>query len=123
MTTMEQVEENLRILSNASAGSLTEDELKLINKASAAYNELIKYGCTACGYCLPECPKKIDIPGIVEMHNEEVLYDCLPDIQFKMQNFTDPKASACIACGDCEKICPQHLPIPEIMKESATRYE
>jgi predicted aldo/keto reductase-like oxidoreductase len=123
MSTMEQLEENIRILSETNTGPLTEAELKLIDKASIAYNELIKYGCTTCGYCLPECPKKIEIPKIIGMNNEEALYDCLKANKFTMRNFVDPKASVCIECGKCEDICPQHLPIPEIMKYSAERYE
>jgi predicted aldo/keto reductase-like oxidoreductase len=123
MTAMEQLEENLRILSGADTEPLVKEELELISKASSAYNELIKYGCTTCGYCLPECPKKIEIPRIIGMNNEEALYDCLKANKFAMRNFVDPKASACIACGKCEEICPQHLPIPEIMKYSAKRYE
>jgi len=123
MTEMEQVEENIRLLSGANSEPLTGEELELIEQASTAYNELIKYGCTTCGYCLPECPKKIEIPRIIGMNNEEALYDCLKANKFAMRNFVNPKASACVACGKCEDICPQHLPIPEIMKYSAERYE
>jgi predicted aldo/keto reductase-like oxidoreductase len=123
MTTMEQVEDNLRILSDAEAGALTTAELGIIDKASAAYNRLIKYGCTSCGYCLSECPKKIDIPRIVGLNNDEALYDCFEDTQFVVRTFVDPKPSACIACKKCEDICPQHLSIAAIMEESAERYE
>jgi predicted aldo/keto reductase-like oxidoreductase len=121
MTTMEQLDDNLRILSDAKADSLTDGERGLIDQASAAYNELIKYGCTACGYCLPECPQKIDIPRVISLQNDEMLYDCLPNIKVEV-GFVDPKPSVCVACGACEDICPQHLPIADIMKDSAERY-
>jgi predicted aldo/keto reductase-like oxidoreductase len=123
MTTMEQLEENLHILSDAEPGALTPDELALIDKASAEYNRLIKYGCTSCAYCLPGCPEKIDIPRIIGLSNDEALYDCFDAAQFELRNFIVPKPSACIACRKCEDICPQHLPIVDIMKESAERYE
>jgi predicted aldo/keto reductase-like oxidoreductase len=123
MTTMEQLDENLRILSDAEPNSLTEGELGLISEASAEYNELIKYGCTSCAYCLPECPQKIDIPKIIGMNNEEALYDCFEQTQTEIRMFVDPKPSACIECKKCEDICPQHLPIAEIMSETAARYE
>jgi predicted aldo/keto reductase-like oxidoreductase len=123
MTTMEQVEDNLRILSEAEDGALTEAETDIIDKASEAYNRLIKYGCTSCGYCLSECPKKIDIPRVIGLNNDEALYDCFADAQFILRTFVDPKPSACIACKKCEDICPQHLQIADIMKASAERYE
>ncbi|MDR2163211.1 MAG: aldo/keto reductase [Clostridiales Family XIII bacterium] len=122
MTTMEQLDENLRIL-DAEPGALTPEEHGLINEASAAYNELIKYGCTSCGYCLPGCPQKIDMPKIININNEDALYDCFETAKFEMRVFVEPKPSACVSCGNCEDICPQHLPIASIMKESAERYE
>jgi predicted aldo/keto reductase-like oxidoreductase len=123
MTTMEQLEENLRILSGAEPNSLTADEFELIDKASAGYNELIKYGCTSCAYCVPDCPQKIDIPAIIDLSNDTALYDCFKETQFVMRSFVDPKPSACIACRKCEDVCPQHLPIADIMSESAELYE
>ncbi|MDR1293332.1 MAG: aldo/keto reductase [Clostridiales Family XIII bacterium] len=123
MTTMEQLDENLRILSDAKPDALTPGELALIDEASAEYNELIKYGCTSCAYCLPECPQKIDIPSIIGLNNDTALYDCFEASQFSIQNFVEPKPSACIECKKCEDICPQHLHIADIMKESAELYE
>jgi predicted aldo/keto reductase-like oxidoreductase len=123
MSAMEQLEENLCIFSDADAGSLTPEELALIDKAADAYNELTKYGCTSCEYCLHECPVKLEIPAIIRLNNDEALYDCFKQSQAEMRNFINPKPSACIACRKCEEICPQHLPIADIMRESAERYE
>jgi predicted aldo/keto reductase-like oxidoreductase len=123
MTTMEQLDENIRILSGVDAGSLTEEEQRLIDRAAATYNELIKYGCTGCGYCLPMCPQKIDMPKVININNEDSLYDCPDSAKFEMRTFINPKPSACVVCRSCEEICPQHLPISDIMKESAELYE
>jgi predicted aldo/keto reductase-like oxidoreductase len=123
MTTMDQLEENIRILSDAEPGALTPEERGLIDEASAAYNMLIRYGCTGCAYCMPECPKGIDIPRIIGLLNDEALYDCFKAARFELRSFVEPKPSACIACGKCEGICPQHLAVADIMKESAARYE
>jgi predicted aldo/keto reductase-like oxidoreductase len=123
MTTMEQLQENIRILSDAEPGALTQEELGRIGLAADAYNELILYGCTSCGYCLPQCPQKIDMPSIIGIRNEEALYDCFKVSQFELRTFVDPKPSACITCKSCENVCPQHLPISDIMEECAERYE
>jgi predicted aldo/keto reductase-like oxidoreductase len=123
MTTMEQVEENLKILSDAEPDSLTQDELGMIDAAAEEYRRLIKYGCTACAYCVPECPQGIDIPRIIGMRNDDIIFDCFKDTRFELRSFVNPKPSACIGCGKCSDICPQHLQIPEIMGECAERYE
>jgi predicted aldo/keto reductase-like oxidoreductase len=121
MSTMAQVEENLKILSDVEPESLTPDERALIGQVADAYNTLIPYGCTSCRYCLP-CPVGLSIPEIIGMCNDDALYDCRDKLRHDM-NFVTVKPSACTACHNCEKNCPQHLSISEIMKLSAERYE
>jgi predicted aldo/keto reductase-like oxidoreductase len=121
MSTMEQVEENLRILSEAGAGQVTGEERAVISRVADKYNELIRFGCTACGYCLPECPQKIIIPEIINMLNEVALYDCVASVRDDL-TYQKVQPDACIACGACTDICPQHLPVPDIMKECAEKY-
>jgi predicted aldo/keto reductase-like oxidoreductase len=122
MSEMEQVEDNLRILSDAGAGQVTEEEKAVISRVADKYNELIRFGCTSCGYCLPECPKRIAIPEIVNMMNEVALYGCAGAVRVEV-GLQSVQPSACIACGACTDICPQHLPIPDIVKECSEKYE
>jgi predicted aldo/keto reductase-like oxidoreductase len=122
MGEMGQVEENLRILSEAGAGLVTGEERAVISRVADKYNELIRFGCTACGYCLPKCPEKIAIPEIIGIVNEVALYDCAGAAKVEL-GFQKVQPSACIACGACTDVCPQHLPIPDIMKECSEKYE
>ncbi len=48
-----QIEENLAIAGTAEANTLTQEELDLVARASRTYQELMKVGCTGCGYCMP----------------------------------------------------------------------
>lgn len=124
VTTMDQLQENMDILSEAEPNSLGDEELAIIEKVGKKYNELIPYSCTNCKYCMP-CPNKVSIPDIIANRNEWELYNHNPKIKSDYDLFIAPKrrASACIECGDCEEKCPQHLPIIQIMKESEEIFE
>lgn len=124
MSTPEQLEENLRILSDAEPGCLTEKEHAIIDQVSAEYNKLIQYSCTACKYCMP-CPQKIDIPTAINYYNEWFLYEGNPKLKadYPVWLTKGHQAGDCIACKACEDHCPQHLPISEIMKKTADIYE
>jgi len=117
MNTMEQVEENIRVLSDADVGMLSEPELAKIDAVAEEYRKLTAYPCTACKYCLP-CTADIDIPDIIERRNSVDLYGMTKGTKFEYDMYVPVKASACTECGKCEPECPQHLKIIEIMKET-----
>lgn len=123
MTTIEQVEENIRILSETEPNSLTETEHEIIKTVADEYEKLIKYSCTGCKYCLP-CSVKIDIPTVIGLYNNWLIYKnsrVLGDYDM----FVSPKRgpSTCIECKECEERCPQNLPISDIMKLAAEFFE
>ena len=123
MNTMWQVEENLRILSDATASSLTEKEAGIIKKVANTYNELIQYPCTACGYCKP-CPQKIDIPTLMNVYNEWHLFAQSEKTKGLYQFFPEGRrASDCTGCKSCEERCPQGLNITEVMEKAAELFE
>lgn len=123
-TTMEQLDENIKILSEAEPDSLTEKELSIIQSVSDEYNRLTKYSCTGCKYCLP-CPLKINIPNIIQLFNEWYLYDYNPKtiVDYKTWNSRGRCATDCTSCNACEEKCPQNLPVAEIMGKAAEIFD
>lgn len=114
MNSLEMVEENCRIASEAQPGHLTEADFQMYEDVKAAINEKIKVGCTGCGYCMP-CPQGVDIPGSFRCYNARYTegfytgmkeYFMCTTLRGKLSS-----ASQCIKCGKCELHCPQSIPI------------
>ncbi len=124
MHNMEQLIENVRIADSCEANSLTETEKTIIEQVANEYNRLIKYSCTACGYCMP-CTVKLNIPLIIDFLNQWNLYGGNEKIKkdYRMWVGEKRRASTCIECGACEEHCPQKLPIMQIMKEAAELFD
>lgn len=81
--------------------------------------------CTACKYCMEQCPKHIAIPGLFACLNAKKHFnDWNADYYYhNIQTSSGRKASDCIRCGRCEKICPQHLPIRDLLVEVQKEFE
>lgn len=116
MNSIDQVIQNVEISKRAEAGSMSEAELLVIDKAQKIYNDRILVNCTKCQYCMP-CPHGVDIPENFRVYNESNMLD-LERSQFSYANFFDEakKAHNCIECGICEPMCPQHISIIEELK-------
>ena len=123
MSTMDQVEENLRSVETAKPNSLDEADLSLIEQVKTIYNSLTKIDCTACGYCQP-CPSGVEIPRNFSLYNEAHTYNDFSASRFAYRQFfqENSRASACTECGQCEDLCPQHLNIREHLKEVDTAF-
>ncbi|MDD4080342.1 MAG: aldo/keto reductase [Eubacteriales bacterium] len=118
MSTMEQVEDNLRVFERVSPGNLDTHDQAFIKSLKDAYLKRLKVACTACQYCQP-CPEGVRIPDIFEIYNEAYMLDCRESLGPRYGNLAKAEgdASRCVACGQCEAICPQQLPIIELIKD------
>lgn len=119
MNSMEMVEENIRIASDAKPNDFTQEDFEIVDKVKKIIKEKEKVGCTACRYCMP-CPKGVDIPGIFYYWNLMAI-DKKFSARFEyVQNMGLKKetgfATQCINCGKCEQHCPQHLKIRDYLK-------
>ena len=120
MNTLEQIDENMRDIEPISG-----DETAVLMEAAEMLRSTIAVPCTACGYCLSHCPKKLVIPEYMSLYNEVARN---PGESWKMQHIYDSiaakggKASDCISCGMCEKNCPQKLEIIETLKKNAKAF-
>jgi uncharacterized protein len=124
------IEENLAIADSARAGSLTPEELETVERVSRKYHELMKVGCTGCGYCMP-CPSGVLIPGCFEKYNKMHMFGEMEAVKFsyviRMSGIlTDGKpkyASQCVQCGECLDKCPQQIEIPKFLAKVAAEME
>jgi len=119
MSNMAQVEENLRVASQAESGSLSERHLKALELAKEIYRGRMKISCTECGYCQP-CPNGVAIPDIFGLCNEAAMFNSFENSTrfYKGIVKSDRSAAQCVECGHCETVCPQHLPIMKLLKEA-----
>lgn len=120
MSNEEQVEENIKIASEAEANSLSAEELKVFDRVKAILHERTKVPCTACGYCMP-CPAGVNIPGCFSVYNDKYLLNEKRN-RFKYVQVLGTLskrpayASLCKDCGKCEQHCPQKIEIRKQLK-------
>jgi predicted aldo/keto reductase-like oxidoreductase len=115
MSAMQHVLENVASADASGIGTLTEEELALIERVRDRYQELCPIPCTECEYCMP-CPNGVNIPRNLQTYNEGVMYD-KPDHARRAYTWMpeEERASACIQCRECEELCPQGILISEWM--------
>lgn len=116
MSTMEQVEDNLKTFRGFKP--LSEEEEKAIGKVVETIRSRVQNGCTGCRYCMP-CPAGVDIPGCFSAWNTYHMYQNYYAVNWKWEHDMGPEHQAknCIKCGKCEKVCPQKLKIREDLEK------
>ena len=106
---------------------LNEGEQKTVEKAAGIIKAAISVPCTACRYCVDDCPKKIAIPDYFSIYNNLKRFGCpqgmVARTYYGNLTQTHGKASDCIKCGKCEKRCPQHLTIRKYLEDVAGALE
>lgn len=115
MTTLEQLEDNLATYE--ALDPLTVPEQAVLNEIVKGMTDMVP--CTACRYCVEECPQNLDIPKLISMYNE-MKYEKSFTLRFTLDAMSEAeKPAACIACGACARICPQGIAIPDVMDKFA----
>ncbi len=117
MSSMDQLMENIKIANDANPGSLSAEELGLIQKVTETYRKMLKIDCTSCAYCMP-CPNGVDIPLNFSLYNDVFMFKDA-DLNITLYNrmlSPEQKAANCAECGECEEKCPQHIDIIEELK-------
>lgn len=124
------IEENLAIANDAHADSLTPEELQLVARVERKYRELLRVGCTGCGYCMP-CPADVMIPSCFDENNRMHMFGQAETSKFiyalrlsgELADGKPGYASQCVECGECLDKCPQQIQIPEVLKLVAEEME
>lgn len=121
MNSLDMVDENCRIASEATESSLTDADFEVYSKVKEAILRTTKVPCTGCKYCMP-CPKNVDIPNLFAAwnhmysdgkHEARMEYFRLVALRKEKSN-----PSQCVGCGKCESHCPQGIDIRKKLKEA-----
>lgn len=120
MSTLQQVEENLRVADSVCPSCLSVEDLERFDRVAAIYERRQKAGCTACRYCMP-CPQGVNIPEVLRHYNNGAMFQNMEKASETYRNTIKEKHGAhlCLDCKVCTAHCPQHLPIPQLMREAA----
>ncbi len=126
MSNIAQMEDNLSYMKEFKP--LSEAEQAVIGRVREAFAAIPTIPCTACAYCVKECPMNIAVYDTFRAVNHYRLYDKLDAAKARYNRATSGenakgKASACIGCGQCEEECPQHIAIREELKKAAELLE
>ena len=121
MNTMGQMEENM-----APVRPLTPGELAMLQRAAEVIRSGTAVSCTGCGYCVPECPVGMPIPGYLSLYNE-----CARNpgeewkFEYRYQELSarGARASECVRCGCCAGRCPQRIGIGDWLRKLAELFE
>lgn len=115
MSSMEQVEDNLRTF--AAFKPLSGQEQDTIREITEILRSRVQNGCTGCRYCMP-CPAGVDIPGCFAAWNTYHMYQNYNSVRWNWEvalgDAHQPKN--CVQCGKCEAQCPQKIAIREDLK-------
>ena len=68
MSNMEQMKDNIKTFTPFQP--LTKAEMELIERSLEETSKIAAIPCTACNYCLAECPNKIMIPDCINIYND-----------------------------------------------------
>jgi predicted aldo/keto reductase-like oxidoreductase len=125
MSNLEQLNDNTAYMQDFYL--LSDKERAVLDKAVKYIEESIAIPCTACRYCVDDCPQNILIPDYFGLYNNKKQSGALPfyvqDLYYKRRSEGRGKASDCVECGECEKHCPQHLTIRQFLKDVAGSFE
>lgn len=124
------IAQNLAVAEAAHPGSLSAQEMDLVDRAGRTYKELMQVGCTGCAYCMP-CPAGVQIPRCFDFFNKMHMFGNEDEAKFMYTAFNGGLtgsgqpgfASQCVACGECLEKCPQHIAIPDELARVAAGME
>lgn len=109
MSTMEQVEDNLKTF--AEFQPLNETEQRTVEETVATMRGRVQNGCTGCRYCMP-CPLGVNIPRVFRLWNTYHMYCNYRMVKRGWEGMEEKeRPSSCVKCGKCEAACPQKLSI------------
>ncbi len=121
MSDIHQMRDNLSYMKDFKPFS--DEEFEAVHKVAEIIRSKTRVPCTACAYCVTECPKGIKIPSIFACINREEMFNSSQKASYDNITQKSAKASECLECGACEAVCPQEIKIRYMLKVCAELYE
>ena len=123
MSNVRQMKDNISYMREFKP--LDEAELKIIARVQKIIAESDEIPCTACGYCLDDCPRGIAIPKIFEAMN---LWRGDSFVGKAIRTYKEAiaeggRARDCIECRRCERACTQNIDVVYLLKECAAAFD
>ena len=119
MSNLSQTNDNIKTFKNLKP--LSAEEMALIENVLNEMSKVSSIPCTACRYCVKDCPMDIDIAACFSFYNE--LKRGAEAWNTRMNYKTMSKsAKDCTGCGACLSHCPQHIDIPKEMAVVAKEF-
>lgn len=109
MSTLEQVQDNIRIFSDIKP--LSNQEQELLAKARDKIFTIQTVPCTGCSYCM-DCPSGVEIPKTMHIYNDFKLFGNTYVFLDESGKLGEHFAGGCTSCGVCKPLCPQKIDIP-----------
>jgi predicted aldo/keto reductase-like oxidoreductase len=99
--------------------------MALVLKAAETLRSVPRVPCTGCRYCVENCPSKINIPALMDLYSNYLVYKSTAnsDMSFMFATMNAGKPSDCITCKVCEGHCPQKIEISDILAKMVPLYE
>ena len=120
MSNQQQLEDNIRTF--VSSQPLNEAEWDAVQTLAKKMIERNKVPCTACRYCMEQCPQELLIPSLLEIYGDP-LRDAGAPIPMGAIGWmpADKRPTACLGCRACEAVCPQNILISELLADFVAR--
>ncbi len=119
MSNMTQMQENIQTFSASSP--LNEVENGTLLGIAEGLKKSVP--CTACRYCVDQCPMGLAIPQLIATYNDISVEVKLNSVMWLEGLPADKQPAACLKCGKCAKMCPQGIDIPGVMEQMAAKLE
>lgn len=104
---------------------LSADERAAVDKVTEIFRSQNLIPCTACRYCMEQCPKGIRIPDLFALLNAKKCFNNWNTDYYyaNIQTGEGTRAKDCLKCGKCEAICPQHLEIRKLLEQVSAEFD
>ena len=122
MGNMDMIRDNLGFMKDFKP--LDTKEMQAVEEVTRIITSKNIINCTACKYCISECPKNIPIPDLFAcMNGKKIFNNWNSSYYYSVHTSNGGKAGDCIECGKCEAMCPQHLEIRKLLKDVSKEFD